>query len=141
MRSIQTSTPITPLTIVYDGTRWWCEGVEITGVQFHYSATTTFIELAQTPCGYQISQQDAAWLQLDQAPQKFAGGRFPTHEAAQIARAQFRAALLAARPAWPRRLWQALRRLFVPPVLVEEQQSGMGARHTDQSRRKGDWYE
>lgn len=132
MRSIQTSTPITPLTIVYDGTRWWCEGVEITGVQFHYTASTTFIELAGTACGYEISQEDATWLQLDQAPQKQAGRRFSTHEAAQIAQAQLTAALRAARPAWPLRLWRSLRRLFVAPVVLEESKTGTLVRHTDQ---------
>jgi hypothetical protein len=135
MRSIQTSTPITPLTIVYDGTRWWCEGVEITGVQFHYSATTTFIELASTPCGYEISQQDAAWVRLDQAPQKLAGGRFPTSDAAQIARAQFTAALRAARPPWPVRLWLALRRRFGAPVVLEQSETATLARQKDQECR------
>lgn len=131
MRSIQTSTPITPLTIVYDGTRWWCEGVEITGVQFDYSASTTFIELAGSACGYEISQEDAAWVLLDQAPQR-AGDRFPTHQAAQIAHAQLKAALRTAQPAWPRRLWRALRRLFGTPVVLEEPKTGTLVCHSDQ---------
>jgi hypothetical protein len=124
MRSVQTTTGITPLTIVYDGQRWWCEGVEITGVQFDYSKSTTFIELAGTTIGYEIAKQDAAWVLLDQAPQKLAGGRFPSHEAAQIAQVQLKAALRVAQPAWPLRLWRALRLLFGAPVVLEGGKAG-----------------